>query len=115
MTQNVMTHVNTKLIAGLVCSLALSATLVRAQTAAPATTSTTTTTTTPAAPAPAAAAAAPAAAPTSPVSTPSMEGPLTVNLKPESFDIPDFGKIYVSGALTAIALGDTPPFFGEKI
>jgi hypothetical protein len=43
-----------------------------------------------------------------------MEGPLTVNLKPESFDIPDFGKIYVSGALTAIALGDTPPFFGEK-
>ena len=25
-------------------------------------------------------------------------GPLTVNLKPESFDIPDFGKIYVSGA-----------------
>src|SRR5208283_1795721 len=70
----------------------------------------------PAAPgAPAAAApAAPAAAPTSPVSTPSMEGPLAVNLKPESFDIPDFGKIYVSGAVTAIALSDTPRFYGEK-
>src|SRR3984957_12134929 len=112
MTQNVMTQVNTKLIAGLLCALSLSAASVRAQTAAPATTTPPTTTT--AAPAPAAAAAAPAAAPTSPVSTPSMEGPLTVNLKPESFDIPDFGKIYVSGALTAIALGDTPPFFGEK-
>jgi hypothetical protein len=43
-----------------------------------------------------------------------MEGPLAVNLKPESFDIPDFGKIYVSGAVTAIALADTPTFFGEK-
>ncbi|HEY1792695.1 MAG TPA: outer membrane beta-barrel protein [Opitutaceae bacterium] len=73
-------------------------------------TSTTTTTTTPAAPA----AAAPAAAPTSPVSTPSMEGPLTVNVKPENFDIPDFGKIYVSGAVTAIALADTPTWTGEK-
>jgi len=43
-----------------------------------------------------------------------MEGPLAVNLKPESFDIPDFGKIYVSGAVTAIALADTPTFNGEK-
>lgn len=43
-----------------------------------------------------------------------MEGPLAVNVKPESFDIPDFGKIYVSGALTAIALSDTPQFYGEK-
>jgi hypothetical protein len=43
-----------------------------------------------------------------------MEGPLAVNVKPESFDIPDFGKIYVSGAVTAIALADTPTFFGEK-
>ncbi len=43
-----------------------------------------------------------------------MEGPLAVNLKPESFDIPDFGKIYVSGAVTGIALADTPRFFGEK-
>ena len=43
-----------------------------------------------------------------------MEGPLAVNLKPESFDIPDFGKIYVSGAVTAIALADTPTFAGEK-
>jgi hypothetical protein len=103
---------NKKLYPLSLCALALSATLARAQTAAPAATTTTTTTTT-AAPAPAAA-AAPAAAPTSPVSTPSMEGPLAVNLKPESFDIPDFGKIYVSGAVTAIALADTPTFFGEK-
>jgi hypothetical protein len=43
-----------------------------------------------------------------------MEGPLTVNVKPESFDIPDFGKIYVSGAVTAIALADSPKFFGQK-
>ncbi|MGA2693168.1 MAG: outer membrane beta-barrel protein [Opitutaceae bacterium] len=43
-----------------------------------------------------------------------MEGPLAVNVKPESFDIPDFGKIYVSGAVTAIALADTPVFAGEK-
>lgn len=95
------------------CALSLSAALAQAQT------TTTTTTTTPAPAAPAAAAApaapaAPAAAPTSPVSTPSMEGPLAVNLKPESFDIPDFGKIYVSGALTGIAFADTPTFFGEK-
>jgi len=33
-----------------------------------------------------------------------MAGPLTVNVKPLSFDIPDFGKIYVSGAVTGIAL-----------
>jgi hypothetical protein len=43
-----------------------------------------------------------------------MEGPLTVNVKPESFAIPDFGTIYVSGAVTAIALTDTPKFAGEK-
>jgi hypothetical protein len=43
-----------------------------------------------------------------------MEGPLTVNVKPLNFDIPDFGKIYVSGAVTAIGLVDTPTFFGEK-
>jgi hypothetical protein len=80
------------------------------------TTTTTTTTTAPAAPAAAAPAApaAPAAAPTSPVSTPSMEGPLAVNVKPESFAIPDFGTIYVSGAVTAIALADSPKFYGEK-
>ncbi len=39
---------------------------------------------------------------------------MTVNVKPESFDIPDFGKIYVSGAVTAIGLGDSPSFYGEK-
>ena len=43
-----------------------------------------------------------------------MEGPLAVNLKPECFDVPDFGKIYVSGAVTAIALADTPYPSSEK-
>ena len=107
-------RMNKKLYPLYLCALSLCAASARAQT-----TTTTTTTATPAAPAAAPAAAAcsarsPAAAPTSPVSTPSMEGPLTVNLKPESFDIPDFGKIYVSGAVTAIALADTPTFYGEK-
>ena len=108
MTQNVMIQAKTKIAAGLICVLSALTTKTLAQA-----TTTTTTTTAPAAPA-AAAPAAPAAAPTSPVSTPSMEGPLSVNLKPESFDIPDFGKIYVSGAVTAIALSDTPRFAGEK-
>jgi hypothetical protein len=68
----------------------------------------------PGAPAAAAVPVAPAAAPTSPVSTPSMAGPLTVNLKPESFDIPDFGKIYVSGAVTGLALTEDYAFPGDR-
>jgi hypothetical protein len=95
---------NTLRTAGLACSIFSCAVSIRAQTAAPV----------PPAATPPAAAAAPAAAPTSPVSTPSMEGPLAVNVKPESFDVPDFGKIYVSGAVTAIALADTPYATGEK-
>jgi hypothetical protein len=43
-----------------------------------------------------------------------MEGPLAVNVKPESFDIPDFGKIYVSGAVTAIGLVDSPAYVDYK-
>jgi hypothetical protein len=43
-----------------------------------------------------------------------MEGPLAVNLKPESFDIPDFGKIYVSGAVTGLALLENNPFPGDR-
>jgi hypothetical protein len=104
---------NKKLYPLYLCVLSLCAASARAQS----TTTTTTTAPAPAAAAPVAAApaaAAPAAAPTSPVSTPSMEGPLAINVKPESFDIPDFGKIYVSGAVTAIGLGDSPTFFGEK-
>lgn len=69
--------------------------------------------TTPAAPA-AAAPTTPAAAPTSLVSTPSMEGPLAVNVKPESFDIPDFGKIYVSGAVTGLGLSEDSLFPGDR-
>ncbi len=108
MNQNKM-----KAVAGLFCALAALAPLGQAQTttapapAAPAAT-----------PAPAAAAAAapaaPAAPPTSPVSTPSMEGPLAVNVKPESFDIPDFGKIYVSGAVTGLAMTENNLFPGDR-
>lgn len=83
----------------------------RAQTATPATPAAPATTT-PAATTPAA--ATPAAPPTSPVSTPSMEGPLAVNVKPESFDIPDFGKIYVSGAVTGIGLYEDTLFSGDR-
>src|ERR1035438_4368011 len=118
MTKHIMYQKNMMLRALCIGAVSLWAASARAQTA---------TTTAPATAAPAAAApvapgapaaaalpVAPAAAPTSPVSTPSMAGPLAVNLKPESFDIPDFGKIYVSGAVTAIALSDTPRFYGEK-
>jgi hypothetical protein len=66
----------------------------------------TTTVTTPAAAAP--------AAPTSPVSFPPMEGPLSVNATPESFVFPDFGKIYVSGVVSAIAQAENYPFPGES-
>ncbi|HEY5078706.1 MAG TPA: outer membrane beta-barrel protein [Opitutaceae bacterium] len=102
---------NKKLYPICLCAVSLLATSGRAQT------TTTTTTTTPATPTPAAVAAAPAApaaAPTSPVSTPAMEGPLAVNVKPESFDIPDFGKIYVSGALTGLAFAENNPYPGDR-
>jgi hypothetical protein len=105
---------NKKLYPITLCALALVATPAWAQT-----TTTTTTTTAPAAPAAApaapAAAAAPATPPTSPVSTPSMEGPLTVNVTPESFTLPNgLGKIYVSGAVTAIGFTETPVSAGDK-
>lgn len=92
------------------CVLSALAVSVRAQT----TTTTTTTTTAPAAAPAAAAPAAPAAAPTSPVSTPSMEGPLSVNVKPASFDVPDFGKIYLSGAISGLGFVEDYPFPGDK-
>lgn len=94
----------------LLCALSVAAVCGRAQTASPATPAAPPAT--PAAAAPAA--AAPAAPPTSPVSTPSMEGPLAVNVKPESFDIPDFGKIYVSGAVTGLGLYEDTLFPGDR-
>jgi hypothetical protein len=99
MAKHLMDQTNTKLLALCIGALSLWAVSARAQT-------TTTTAATPP--------AAPAAAPTSPVSTPSMTGPLTVNVKPESFDIPNFGKIYVSGALTGIGLAEDYPFPGDR-
>src|SRR5580658_3586692 len=120
-----MNQQKTRIGAALFCLLAAWTATTRAQTAAapataPATTTTTTTTTAPATAAPAvapgapAAPAAPAAAPTSPVSTPAMAGPLAVNVKPESFDIPDFGKIYVSGAVTGLFLTENNLFPGDR-
>jgi hypothetical protein len=97
----------------LTCALSLLAAAGRAQTAAPATPAAPAATA-PAAATPAAPAAAAPAAPTSPVSTPSMEGPLTVNVKPESFDIPDFGKIYVSGAVTGLGMYEDTIFPGDR-
>ena len=43
-----------------------------------------------------------------------MEGPLTVNVKPESFDIPDIGKIYVSGAVSGLFLAEDTLFPGDR-
>jgi hypothetical protein len=101
---------NKKLYPITLCALALVATPSWAQT-----TTTTTTTTTPAAPAAPAAAAAPATPPTSPVSTPSMEGPLTVNVTPASFNLPDgMGKIYISGAVSALAFTEANVSPGDK-
>jgi hypothetical protein len=117
-----MNQTNMMLRALCIGAVSLGAISAWAQTAPATTTTTTTTTTAPATPAaavapgaPAAAApAAPAAAPTSPVSTPSMAGPLTVNLKPENFDIPGFGKIYVSGAVTGLALAEDTLIPGDR-
>jgi hypothetical protein len=96
---------NKKLYPITLCALALVATPSWAQT------TTTTTTTTPAP----AAAAAPAAPPTSPVSTPAMEGPLTVNVTPESFMLPSgMGKVYVSGAVTGLYFSETNRIPGDR-
>jgi len=111
---------NKKLYPICLCAVSILATSGRAQTTTTTTTTPATTPATPTAAAPAAAAAAPAApaapaaAPTSPVSTPSMEGPLAVNVKPLSFDIPDFGKIYVSGVVSGLAFTENALFPGDR-
>lgn len=64
-------------------------------------------------PAPATVAATPAA-PSSPVSMPGMEGPLAANSTPESFNLPGGGKIYVSGAITALGLAEDSPVAGDR-
>ncbi len=44
-----------------------------------------------------------------------MEGPLTVNVTPESFNLPDgMGKIYVSGAVTAIGFTEDSKIPGDR-
>ena len=54
-------------------------------------------------------AAMPPAAPMSPVSTPSMAGPLSANVTPLTLNLGPLGdKIYVSGAVSALAFQQTP-------
>jgi Putative beta-barrel porin-2, OmpL-like. bbp2 len=44
-----------------------------------------------------------------------MEGPLTVNVTPASFNLPGgLGKVYVSGAVTALAFTESPVNAGDK-
>jgi Putative beta-barrel porin-2, OmpL-like. bbp2 len=59
-------------------------------------------------------AAAPAAPAPTPPSMPSMAGPLAVNPNPLNFDIPDFGKIYVTGAATALGLAQDDHVAGDQ-
>jgi Putative beta-barrel porin-2, OmpL-like. bbp2 len=65
-------------------------------------------------PTPASAASVPVTQPSSPLSTPGMEGPLAANPKPMSFDVPDLGKIYISGALTGLGFLEDHPFPGDR-
>jgi hypothetical protein len=43
-----------------------------------------------------------------------MAGPLAVNVKPESFAIPDFGTIYVSGVVSGLFLAESTEYPGER-
>jgi hypothetical protein len=94
-----MNQTKDKLLVLIVCALTGGTPSIRAQTPAPASVP---------------AAATPAPQPSSPVSTPGMEGPLTPNVKPGSFDVPDFGRIFVSGALTELGLAEDHPFPGDR-
>jgi hypothetical protein len=57
---------------------------------------------------------APAAPAQTPPSMPSMSGPLAVNPNPLKFDVPDFGKLYVTGAVTALALAQNNHVAGDQ-
>ena len=39
---------------------------------------------------------------------------MSYNLKPESFDVPSIGKIYITGCLSGLGLAETDPFPGDK-
>jgi putative OmpL-like beta-barrel porin-2 len=61
-------------------------------------------------PPPAAATAAPPpAAPTSPLTAPSLTGPLTLSTTPYNFDAAGLGTLYVSGVASGLFLGQTDP------
>jgi len=48
------------------------------------------------------------------LSTPSMSGPLAANASPTSFDVGDLGKIYVTGVVSGLAMGQTNHVPGDK-
>ena len=48
------------------------------------------------------------------LSTPSMSGPLAANASPTSFDVGDLGKIYVTGAVSGLAMYQTNHVPGDK-
>ena len=59
-------------------------------------------------------AAAPAAPAPSPMSTPAMNPPLSANPNPTSFDAGPLGKIYVTGALSGLALTQNNAVPGDR-
>ena len=65
-------------------------------------------------PAAEAAPAAPAAPPTSPLTAPSMAGPLALQTTPYSFDAAGLGTLYFSGALSGLGLFQSDAMFGDK-
>jgi hypothetical protein len=52
--------------------------------------------------------------PTSPLSTPGMTGPLTINPEPLKFHSKGLGDIYVSGAVSGIMQGQTNTYPGDR-
>jgi hypothetical protein len=64
-------------------------------------------------PAPAEAPAAPAA-PTSPLTSPSLAGPLTANPNPFKADIPVFDTIYATGVVSGLAFWQSSPVAGDR-
>src|ERR1700730_10441154 len=56
-----------------------------------------------------AAPATPPAAPTSPLTAPSLAGPLTLSTNPYNFDAAGLGTLYISGIGSGLLLGQTDP------
>ncbi len=61
-----------------------------------------------------AAPAAPAAPPTSPLTAPSLAGPLTLSTTPYNFNAAGLGNVYVSGVLSGVGLFQSDAIAGDK-